>query len=86
VFRLEEKDGYLATNSLLMNSVLVARAYSDLDQAKTPFPGDIEELRLVDSTVREWLDESKAFIREAAKRSLNQNLFYSCRHRTNKKH
>src|SRR5208283_304138 len=30
-FELAQKDGYLATNSLLLDSVLVARAYGELD-------------------------------------------------------
>jgi fructoselysine-6-P-deglycase FrlB-like protein len=33
VFELSEKDGYLATNSLLMDAVLIARAYEELDNA-----------------------------------------------------
>jgi fructoselysine-6-P-deglycase FrlB-like protein len=31
-FELAEKDGYLATNSLLLDAVLVARAYGELDR------------------------------------------------------
>jgi len=34
VFELSEKDGYLATNSLLLNCVVIARAYGELDGDK----------------------------------------------------
>jgi HAD superfamily hydrolase (TIGR01484 family) len=68
VFELGEKDGYLATNSLLFNCVLVARAYGELDNDKTAIPSTLVALRLGGRTVAEWLLESDSFVKEAVKR------------------
>ena len=38
VFELSEKDGYLATNSLLLNAVVIARAYGELDNDRAAMP------------------------------------------------
>ena len=42
VFELSDKDGYLATNSLLLNCVLIARAYGELDNDKAAMPSTID--------------------------------------------
>lgn len=62
VFELTEKDGYLATNSLLMDAVLVARAYGELDEAKKQLPLKIGDLRLQDQTIDEWLNRATDFV------------------------
>jgi len=67
-FELKDKDGYLATNSLLLDAVLVARAYGELDNDKNQVPVRIGDLRLGDQTIQEWLESSTAFIEEAVKR------------------
>ena len=46
VFELTQKDGYLATNSLLMDSVLIARAYGEFDQARQIYPSSLNDLRV----------------------------------------
>jgi HAD superfamily hydrolase (TIGR01484 family) len=68
VFDLSEKDGYLATNSLLLDCVLIARAYGELDNDKAAIPPTLENLRLSGSTVAQWLSQSHAFAGEAVKR------------------
>lgn len=67
-FELTEKDGYLATNSLLLDAVLIARAYSELDGAVEALPKSIEELKLGSQTVTEWLAAAGSFIDTAVKR------------------
>jgi len=68
VFELTEKDGYLATNSLLLNAVLVARAYGELDQEPNHIPGSIQDLKLGEQTVDQWLTESTSFIKKVVSR------------------
>jgi fructoselysine-6-P-deglycase FrlB-like protein len=68
VFELSEKDGYLATNSLVLNCVLIARAYGELDNDKTAIPPTLESLCLRESTVTAWLAQSGPFAGEAVKR------------------
>src|SRR5215475_2401486 len=46
IFELAEKDGYLATNSLLLDATLVARAYGELDHEAGCMPTSINDLRL----------------------------------------
>ncbi len=68
VFDLPEKDGYLATNSLLFNAALVARAYEELDAATICIPTEIADLRLDGNTIQQWLDKAASFIAQAASR------------------
>jgi HAD superfamily hydrolase (TIGR01484 family) len=68
VFELSEKDGYLATNSLLLNCVLIARAYGELDNDKAAIPLTLDSLSLSGNTMADWLSQSGAFVREAVKR------------------
>jgi len=67
VFELTEKDGYLATNSLLLNAVLIARSYEELDGAEQ-LPDSIKALRLGDLTIDDWLLGGAGFIDEAVRR------------------
>lgn len=46
VFELTKKDGYLATNSLLLDAVLVARAYAELNGRPNPMPASISALQI----------------------------------------
>ena len=46
VFDLTEKDGYLATNSLLLDALLIARSYGELDGRGDDIPATIDALRL----------------------------------------
>jgi HAD superfamily hydrolase (TIGR01484 family) len=68
VFELSEKDGYLATNSLLMDAVLVARAYEELDNAPTRIPSQITGLQLDGITLDDWLHGAGNFAAQAAAR------------------
>lgn len=69
VFNLEDKDGYLATNSLVLDASLVARAYGELDQARTTSPNSVNEIRLSSQTLTEWLADAKQFVRSVSGRS-----------------
>lgn len=68
VFELANKDGYLATNSLLLDAVLVARAYGELDGRHESMPSDIAALRIGGETVDAWVAAAQPFISEAARR------------------
>jgi hypothetical protein len=68
VFELVQKDGYLATNSLLLDSVLIARAYGELDKDQNQVPPSMADLRLGEQTVDMWLSEAQNFVQSAVKR------------------
>lgn len=68
VFELAKKDGYLATNSLLLDAVLVARAYGELNGCPQSMPPDITALRVGEQTLQEWLAAARPFITEAVRR------------------
>ena len=65
VFELLHKDGFLATNSLLMDAMLVARAYGQLDKDKSQFPPSLEELKLQNVSVDDWISTAADFVVEA---------------------
>lgn len=67
-FELQEKDGYLATNSLLYDAVLVARAYEHLNRQPTEFPSEVSELLLKTGSIDSWLQEAEEFARVAVGR------------------
>lgn len=68
VFELTKKDGYLATNSLLLDSVLIARAYGELNGRRDPMPSDMGALCIGDRSLEEWLSDANPFIGEASRR------------------
>ncbi|SJZ44379.1 HAD-superfamily hydrolase, subfamily IIB [Trichlorobacter thiogenes] len=68
VFNLTQKDGYLATNSLLMDAVLVARAYGELDGQKDQFPLNVCDLTLNGQPIQDWLDTTDEFVKEVVSR------------------
>jgi len=68
VFELTQKDGYLATNSLLMDSVLIARAYAELDQARTNLPSSLNDLRVGDLSIDAWVAQAQPFVEAAVAR------------------
>lgn len=68
VFELAKKDGYLATNSLLLDAVLVARAYGELNGRPELMPADMSALRVGDQTVEDWLCAAQPFIAEVVRR------------------
>ena len=67
-FELQEKDGYLATNSLLLDAVLVARAYSELDGSADALPATMDELRLGSQTISQWIKSAASFVEAATQR------------------
>lgn len=68
VFELSEKDGYLATNSLLMDAVLIARVYEELDNASMRIPPHIAGLQLDGTSIDAWLETASGFAAQAASR------------------
>ncbi len=68
VFELAKKDGYLATNSLLLDAVVIARAYGALDADADQFPDSLDQLRIGSNSVPEWLDTAREFVRQAVPR------------------
>lgn len=68
VFELAKKDGYLATNSLLLDAVVIARAYGELDADADQFPDALDQLRIGSSSVPEWLETAREFVRQAVPR------------------
>lgn len=68
VFELGEKDGYLATNSLLLDAVLVARAYGELDGASDSLPITMSDLRIGDQFLEQWVESAASFVELATRR------------------
>lgn len=68
VFNLEKKDGYLATNSLLLDAMVIARAYGELGQYKDALPPQLDHLRIGVQSIAEWLDNAREFISEVTRR------------------
>lgn len=68
VYELANKDGYLATNSLLLDTVLVARAYGELDRRTEQLPSSIDELQIGTQSVMEWAREAGDFVDHVVKR------------------
>ena len=62
VFELAEKDGYLATNSLLMDAVLVARAYGELSNEREHLPSTLGELKIGELSLEAWGASAQAFV------------------------
>jgi HAD superfamily hydrolase (TIGR01484 family) len=60
-FELQSKDGYLATNSLLFDAVIIARAYGDFDPAAQPLPKSIAELAGPCGSLEAQISELGAF-------------------------
>jgi HAD superfamily hydrolase (TIGR01484 family) len=68
VFEFTEKDGYLATNSLLLDAVVIARAYGELDQSQDHLPSELAELRIGAQTIDQWLDQTNDFLAQIVAR------------------
>ena len=68
VFELREKDGYLATNSLLLDAVLVAQTYGELDGTADGLPAAMDDLRIGKQSIEQWVASSDSFVEEATKR------------------
>jgi len=68
LFPLDKKDGYLATNSLLLDATLVARAYGELNNGVAQLPNSIDELKIGGKTIDGWLKDAESFVTQAAPR------------------
>jgi hydroxymethylpyrimidine pyrophosphatase-like HAD family hydrolase/fructoselysine-6-P-deglycase FrlB-like protein len=68
IFGLSEKDGFLATNSLLLDSTVLARAYGELDGGLDELPSLIEEFHLGSQTIGDWIAQASAFAKLAVER------------------
>jgi hypothetical protein len=75
IFELAEKDGYLATNSLLLDAIVVARAFAELDGSDEGFPATFEELHLDRLSIEEWIASAKSFVGQVATRPTLTILF-----------
>jgi HAD superfamily hydrolase (TIGR01484 family) len=67
-FDLKVKDGYLATNSLLFDAVLIARAYGEFDLVSSALPSDFDSLPATDQGLDTWVVEATSFARTVSKR------------------
>lgn len=65
VFDLPEKDGYLATNSLLYDAISIARAYGELDLGEPIFPPSLADLKIGDQSIHDWISGIEAFAGQA---------------------
>lgn len=68
VFEVQKKDGYLATNSLLLNASLIARAYGELDDSLAKTPESIADLHIGGTRIDDWVLSSNSFVDMAATR------------------
>lgn len=68
VFDLDDKDGYLATNSLLLDAILLARAYGELDNSNTLTPTSINDLLIEGQSIPAWVAGAASFIQAATER------------------
>jgi HAD superfamily hydrolase (TIGR01484 family) len=67
-FELADKDGYLATNSVLLDSALIARAYGELNGGTRNLPDAMDSLHLRNETVDDWLSSATSFTEAAQSR------------------
>lgn len=68
VFDLEKKDGYLATNSLLLDAMVIARAYGELDNDAQNLPSQLDHLHIGDQSIEQWVSGAREFLSEVAAR------------------
>ena len=68
VFELDKKDGYLATNSLLLDAILFARAYGELDQSSNVLPENLSDLTIGEESLSDWLTQAQSFVEECVLR------------------
>jgi fructoselysine-6-P-deglycase FrlB-like protein len=64
VFHLVDKDGYLATNSLVFDASLIARAYGELDRQGLQIHFRVDDLQFDRLPLQTWVEASAAFAKE----------------------
>lgn len=67
-FELDHKDGYLSTNSLILDAVVVARAYEELDR-HDHIPKTIDDLTLNSQSISVWLERRRRLCAEGGRPS-----------------
>lgn len=68
VFELKEKDGYLATNSLVFDATVIARTYGELDRQGVSIDYRVDQITFGELSLENWIRSSASFVGEAAKR------------------
>ena len=68
VFELKDKDGYLATNSLILDASLLARTYATLNGQIEQAAQSVDELVISGQSLKGWLESAKPFVAEAVSR------------------
>jgi HAD superfamily hydrolase (TIGR01484 family) len=68
IYPVDYKDGFLATNTLLLNAILVARAYAELDRSNADFPATLDEMQIDARPLQDWLAHARDFVSVAARR------------------
>lgn len=66
VFKLDKKDGYLATNSLVLDSSIIARAYGEMDGQADVLPRDLASQRIGDVSFYTWVETVREFAAHSA--------------------
>jgi len=69
LFPLSKKDGYLATHTLILNSVVIARAYQVLGTTTNRLPERLDELEVAGRSVGDWLGSATDFLVELSSRN-----------------
>lgn len=77
-FELTNKDGYLATNSLLLDSILVARAYSELDSTQEKLPSTISALKIGEDSITDWVSNAGCFLKSCIERESLTIVYSPC--------
>lgn len=67
-YEVKKKDGYLATNSLLLDATLIARAYSELNKTESDLSSTFSDLRVGKNTIADWVKDADSFATEAVER------------------
>ena len=68
VFNLTEKDGYLATNSLVFDAALIARAYGELHRQGEKLHFSVDDLEFDGMPLATWVESAEGFSAEVALR------------------
>jgi len=68
VFELKDKDGYLATNSLVFDATVIARTYGELDRQGVSIDYRVDQIAFGELSLERWIQSSSSFVKEAARR------------------
>lgn len=68
IFELTEKDGYLATNSLVLDATLITRAFGELDSPDSSLSLSADSLAINGGPLQDWLQTAAKFVRKTVSR------------------